>query len=157
MQVRRARVVIGSAGAALLLAAPTPALACSCAPPQTPAQLLSGSTMVFSGVVTSGPGLLSGCSGSGVTRVEVVEGFKGAENGATVHLETSTMTGGGCGLTLPRGTRLLFFTSGHLNLCTPTLEPGGTLWFQQGGQLPESEVLAWLRSGATAPAPAPSE
>ena len=83
-----------------LAASADPALACSCARNPTAAQILEGSTVVFTGTAQQSVPVAPGRS---VTTFTVTESFKGVRTGTSVRVLHPSGSSASCGITFAAG------------------------------------------------------
>ena len=111
------------------------AWACSCVQITDVVETAAQYAQVFVGEVKHAG--VGGCDGRARTRFEVVEAFKGVEEGETVKVEHA-VDGAACGLLFDDGEQYLVFASrGETNLCAP------------GGQV--QDVQDWIDDLRAAP------
>ena len=160
-----AGLVVFLAAGLLLVADPSPALACDCAPPPPPGQALEEADAVFVGVVTDTRLEGREVDGDLLARIEVAEVYGGD---VTEVVEVSTAaTGAMCGYGFEAGTEVLVYASQRddgsfsTNLCTRTtaldraqedLQALGEGSAPQAGERPRDAGSIWGSADGLVPA-----
>ena len=128
--VRFAIPAIGLAASALYAAVPNDSAACNCICLAPPEEELAEYDLVFHGRVIDISEAI-GCGPREILKLDVLEGFRGAETGDHVGVSATGHGGGDCGLadSFEVGDELILFTDSHspsVSLCSAHVRAGGS-------------------------------